>query len=281
MQTDEPTTPLHVDVLSIMSQVVYGSVGNTITVPLLQRLGLRVAAIPTVVLSNTPHFPTVHGGALPTDWFAGYLDDLVARGALPRLQAVVVGYLGSRGQLDALLDWWEREQPRLPQPLLVIDPVLGDHDHGVYVDPSLVQALRERLPGRATGLTPNGFELAQLTGLPVDSIDQVVAAAGSLLVGRTQWVTVTSAAPDTCADDEMKIAVVTRSGADVLVHPRLPITPKGTGDLFTATVAAGLLRGLPIRDAATGAYEAVLAALRHTRQAGCSELLLPPLRDAV
>ena len=276
-----PPTPPHIDVLSIMSQVVYGSVGNTITVPLLQRLGLRVAAVPTVVLSNTPHFPTVHGGALPTDWFAGYLDDLVARGALPRLQAVVVGYLGSRGQLDARRDWWEREQPRLPEPLLVIDPVMGDHDHGVYVDPSLVQALRERLPGRATGLTPNGFELAQLTGLPVDSIEQVVTAARGLLVGRTQWVAVTSAAPDSCADDEMKIAVVTRSSADVLVHPRLSITPKGTGDLFTASVVAGVLRGLSVVEAATRAYQLVLAALRHTDRAGCSELLLPPADNGV
>lgn len=268
--------PLHVDVLSIMSQVVYGSVGNTITVPLLQRLGLTVAAVPTVVLSNTPHYPTLHGGAIPADWFAGYLDDLVARNALQRLRAVVVGYLGSREQFDALLDWWDREQPPLPGPLLIIDPVMGDHDHGVYVDPTLVQTFRERLAGHATGLTPNGFELAQLTGMPVERIEDVIAAARTLLVGRTQWMAVTSAAPDTCADDEMKIVVVTRDDAEVLVHTRLPITPKGTGDLFTASVAAGLLRGRTILEAATQAYEAVLAALRHTNEVGCSELLLPP-----
>lgn len=268
--------PLHVDVLSIMSQVVYGSVGNTITVPLLQRLGLAVAAVPTVVLSNTPHYPTVHGGALPVDWFAGYLDDLVARDALQRLKAVVVGYLGSRGQFEALLDWWDRGQGRPADAMLVIDPVMGDHDHGVYVDPTLVRTFRERLAGHATGLTPNGFEIAQLTGLPVGTVDEVVAAARTLLVGRTEWLAVTSAAPGTCADDEMKIAVVTRTGTEVLVHPRLPITPKGTGDLFTATVAASLLQGHGIVDAATRAYEAVLAALRHTNEAGCSELLLPP-----
>ncbi len=271
--------PLHVDVLSIMSQVVYGSVGNTITVPLLQRLGLNVAAIPTVVLSNTPHYPTVHGGALPADWFAGWLDDLVARDALQRLRAVVVGYLGSPGQFGALLDWWERAQGRPADTLLVIDPVMGDHDHGVYVDPALVQTFRDRLAGHATGLTPNGFEIAQLTGMPVGTIDEVVAAARTLLVGRTQWLVVTSAAPDRGDEDEIRIAVVTRDGSEVLVHPRLPITPKGTGDLFTATVAASLLDGYGIVDAATRAYEAVLAALRHTDAVGCSELLLPASTD--
>lgn len=272
---DHCAGPLHIDVLSIMSQVVYGSVGNTITVPLLQRLGLAVAAVPTVVLSNTPHYPTIHGGAIPADWFAGYLDDLVARDALTRLRAVVVGYLGSHAQFDALLDWWERGQARPSQPLLIIDPVMGDHDHGVYVDPSLVRTYRERLAGRATGLTPNGFELAQLTGMPVDSIDEVVEAARSLLVGRTEWVAVTSAAPGGCAEDEMKIVVVTRSGVDVLVHPRLPLAPKGTGDLFTASIAAGLLSGHSIVEAAMQAYGEVLAALRRTQAAGCSELMLP------
>lgn len=73
--------PLPIDVVSIQSQVVYGQVGNSVAVPVFNGFGLRVAAVPTVVLSNTPHYPSMHGGAVPLDWFEGYLADLGARGA--------------------------------------------------------------------------------------------------------------------------------------------------------------------------------------------------------
>ena len=80
--------------VSVQSQVVYGRVGNNVATPVLLRAGLEVAIVPTVVFSNTPHYPTIHGGCIPDDWLPGYLSDLKARRALSQLRAVLVGYLG-------------------------------------------------------------------------------------------------------------------------------------------------------------------------------------------
>ncbi|MFA5676995.1 MAG: pyridoxine/pyridoxal/pyridoxamine kinase [Pseudomonas sp.] len=272
------TLPL--DVVSVQSQVVYGRVGNNVAIPALEALGLSVAAVPTVVFSNTPHYPTMHGGALPIEWFEGYLQDLSARGALHALRAILVGYLGNPRQADALARWMQALLKKRTDLRIVIDPVMGDHDHGLYVDPSLIDTYRRDLLPVADGLTPNGFELAHLTGLAVNDVESVVAAARTLLTGRTQWIAVTSAAPDTWAPDEMQVVLVTRTQAEVIVHPRIDVTPKGTGDLFCATLTGHWLNGADLSEAAVQACRHVVQALRHTQQAQCAELLLPPMADS-
>lgn len=267
--------PLRLDVVSVQSKVVYGRVGNNAAVPALEALGLSVAAVPTVVLSNTPHYPTVHGGALPIEWFEGYLQDLSARGALRSLKAVLAGYLGSPAQAVALARWARALLAERAEVRIVIDPVMGDHDHGIYVDAGMASAYREHLLPLAHGLTPNGFELARLTGLPVNDVASVAAAARTLLVGRTEWVAVTSAAPQTWAPGEMQVVLVTRAHVHVLTHPCVGIVPKGTGDLFCAALTGHWLGGVPLPEAAARACQQVVQVLRHTEQAQCAELLLP------
>lgn len=274
--TNTMLKPLPIDVISIQSQVVYGCVGNNAALPALRAHGLNAAAVPTVVFSNTPHYPTIHGGATPIDWFAGYLQDLLARDALHQIRLILTGYLGGAEQALALANWFDRLRETHPDLPLVVDPVIGDHDCGVYVNPNMVEAYRRHLLARARGLTPNGFELERLTGRRAADIDAAIAAARTLLTGRSEWVVVTSAAPDAQADDEIGVLVVTRTQAEVIRHPRLPIAPKGTGDLFAATLSARWLSGASIVESAAHACRYVTAAIEYTHAQGCGELCLPP-----
>lgn len=279
MMNDPQLQPLPLDLLSVQSQVVYGRVGNNVALPTLAALGLSAAAVPTVVFSNTPHYPSMHGGAIPPEWFAGYLDDLVARGAVQALRAVLVGYLGSPAQAALLAGWTAQLLATRPDLRVVIDPVIGDHDHGIYVDPGMVDAYRHHLLPLADGLTPNHFELERLVDRRLHRLDEVVAAARSLLTGRTRWMAVTSAAPDSGPHAEMRVALITRESADLITHARIDAVPKGTGDLFSAALTGHWLLGDSLQQAALKACDRIAAALELTRRSRCAELLLPETGD--
>ena len=273
---DGQLQPMQMDVVSIQSQVVYGQVGNNIAVPTLQAMGLRVAAVPTVLLSNTPHHPTVHGGAVPAEWFQGWLDDLLARDALRRLRAVVLGYLGGPRQAEIVARWLGALLRERPGIRVLIDPVIGDEDVGIYVDPGMVEVYLRHLLPLADGLVPNAFELGLLSGRPVGSIEEVAEAARALLGGRTQWVVATSAAPATWPEGGMRVAAVTRDAVEVVDHRRLATTPKGTGDLFCATLAGHRLAGIGIGEATRRACDRVLEVLDASLAAGSTEMLVYP-----
>lgn len=266
--------PLALDVVSVQSMVVYGRVGNNVAWPVLQRAGLEAAIVPTVLFSNTPHYASIHGGAIPDDWFAGYLADLEARGALDVLRAVLVGYLGCPSQARMLAHWLPALKEQHPELQIVIDPVMGDHDSGIYVADGMVDAYRHQLLPVATGMTPNGFELACLTQMPVNTLRETVAAARTLLGEGTEWVVVTSAAQADCAPDELQVVIVTHEGTESFRHQRIDSTVKGTGDLFSATLTARLLAGMSLHNAARVAADTVVQALERTRDAESGELLL-------
>jgi len=274
MNTAAPPRPLPIDVVSIQSQVVYGHVGNSAAVPTLQAMGMRVAAVPTVILSNTPHYPTLHGGPVPADWFAGYLQDLLARDILLHVRAVLVGFLGAAEQTAVLADWLGQALRVRPALRIHIDPVMGDFDHGAYTDPALAQAWRTLLP-HAHGLTPNHFELEQLAGGPLRTMDDVQDAACGLLGPTTQWVVVTSAAPRQWPPGQMHVALVTPTYRRVYRHAHIACGAKGVGDLFAARLAGHLLAGMPVETAVEHACRHVVAVLRDTVAHGWQELALP------
>lgn len=265
--------PLDIDVVTVQSQVVYGCVGNVAAVPVLQGGLLQVAQVPTIILSSTPGYPSVHGGPVPPDWFRGWLDDLIANGALSKLRAVQIGYLGEPAQVGVLAAWLRRVLDLNPAVLVNIDPVLGDQDTGIYTHPGMVEGWRDLL-SLATGLTPNAFELGVLSGMPVDTSAQVAEAARSLISGRTKWVIATSAAPQEWEPGSMNSVIVTADGAHTFRHERVDSAVKGTGDMFTAGIVRALLNGSSLEAAAQEAGERVVLALNDSIAADSEELVM-------
>ncbi|BDD51462.1 MULTISPECIES: PfkB family carbohydrate kinase [Phytobacter] len=263
------------DVISVQSQVTYGSVGNSIALPALTQHGIHALAVPTFLLSNTPHFPASYGGEIPDAWFHGYLRAIEERGQAGSLQAVLTGYLGSVAKARALHGWLIRLREINPSIRVIIDPVMGDEDTGFYVAPELATFYREHLVPLATGLTPNVFELSQLCGCPLQHREDIVQGARTLLTKNTRWVVVTSAAT-VITQKTMEVFCVTPDSVTVTEHCFYKGAPKGTGDLFSAELTARILQGYRIEDATQLAALFTAQRVLESQAAGYNELYVQP-----
>ncbi|WP_080795909.1 PfkB family carbohydrate kinase [Corynebacterium pacaense] len=241
------------DVLLIGSQVVYGAVGITGALPIYHDAGMRVLALPTVILSSMPHYANSHRSVQPAQWIGQTMDDLLELGLIDEISTVVTGYFASPEQIEVVADRLRGIRTTHPHLRFVVDPTVGDSDVGVYTAPGIAEALAAHLIPQATGLTPNVFEFDHFTG----EGDPVTRARG-LLGPRGRWVVVTSASHD---EDTVSNLIVTRTAVHEVSAPHIDSGAKGTGDVFTAALVAGLHRGMELVDAAAAAAAAVSGGL--------------------
>lgn len=259
-------------VISIQSQVVHGHVGNSAAVFPMQAKGLEVAAVPTALLSNHPHYPTMYGQVLDPDLLAGLLRGVEDRGLVEGAAAVVTGYLGSVENAEVVAAFVERARDRNPNLIYVCDPVMGDDDLGIFVQQELIGVFRDRLVPTADIVTPNQYELGLLSGRDVRS-EAAVATAMSVLAARGAGAAaVTGCVLNDTPADEVETVAWTPADVSRTSVPRLPIRPCGTGDLFTALLVAGLCAGDDVPTAAASATREIFAVLERTQAAAAQEM---------
>ena len=142
---------------------------------------------------------------------------------------------------------------------LVVDPVMISKHGAPLISPEAVDALLRTLFPKALLITPNLHEAAALTGQPVETEEQMVAAARLLLQFGPKAVLVKGGHLAGQASD----VLVTKETLDWFTAPRID-TPHthGTGCTYSAAITALLATGTPLREAVAKAKSFITEAIK-------------------
>lgn len=235
--------------LIISSHVAASHVGGTAQASALSAFKIDSMVVPTVLYGRHPGWGPPGGAKIDAATLEGMLAGIEANKLFGQTDLVLTGYFAFPEQVSAAANaidavrgakrkGYGGEAAR--QPVVIVDPTIGDAGKGLYVPPAVAQAIADELIPRADILAPNAWELAHLTGLETRTPQEALAAARRLgkpalvsSIGRGKEIGVIYAEP---------------SEAWMAAHPRLPSAPKGTGDLLSALFGAAILDGL------TGSY---------------------------
>ena len=266
-------------ILSVQSWVAYGHVGNASAIFPLQRLGAEVWGIHTVQFSNHTGYGAWRGQVFGADLIRDCVQGLEERGALPRCDAVLSGYMGSAEIGEAIIDAAHRVKAVNPAALWCCDPVIGDVGRGIFVRPDIPEFLRDRALPAADIVTPNQFELEWLTGREVKTLDQAKAAVAALQERGPRCVLVTSLHLEDTPEGEIGMLAGEGGRFWRLVTPMLPLSVSGAGDAVAALFLFHRLRSGSAEVALTAAAASVFGLLRRTAEAGSREILTVAAQD--
>ena len=266
-------------IISIQSQVAWGHVGNSAAVFPMQAHGIDVVAVPTTLLSNRPGYDTIRGRVLDVQLVADLLLGIEERGAVDDARMILSGYLGSADIAAEVADFVARAKAKNPALRYCCDPVLGDRDEGLFVRADIPALMRDQLCPLADIITPNHFELEQLSGAKAATIAELVAMARGIIARGPSTVVVTSAELSDTPDEAIETVAVERASAWRVRTPRFPISPNGTGDLFAGLFVAARVRGSDTPAALSHAASAIYAVLERTALRGTEEMRIVESRE--
>ena len=232
-------------VLSIQSHVVYGHVGNSAVSFVLQRLGLEIWPINTVQFSNHTGYADWEGRVTPVDEVQALLQGLSRRNVLPHCEAVLTGYLGLPALGDAVLDAVAMAKTANKKAVWCCDPVMGDEGRGFFVPPAMAEFFKKRALPLADFLTPNQFELEQISDVRVSDLDHLRLALKLLHSKGPRLICVTSARFADTPEQALDMVLSVPDQIWRLRLPRLPLSPNGAGDVVAGLILYHALKNFP------------------------------------
>ncbi|MCL2446294.1 MAG: PfkB family carbohydrate kinase [Oscillospiraceae bacterium] len=236
--------------------------------PVISAMGVHALPVPTAVYTNQTgfsRFASLGCETLLREYPSAWNEIGV------ELDGILTGFMGTHEQIaaaQAMINAF-----RTPNTLLLIDPVMGDNGQRYPMfDDTFCAAIGE-FARQADVITPNVTELCLLSGkdplaflrAPPDEQRHKIIQLCAILPQPTIIVTGWK------VNDLVLNAVWHNGKLDTYSTSAVPGSYSGTGDLFAATVCAGLVRGDSLQHCITRAAKFLHAALTEAAQ-----LNLPP-----
>ncbi|HEX4180348.1 MAG TPA: bifunctional hydroxymethylpyrimidine kinase/phosphomethylpyrimidine kinase [Caulobacteraceae bacterium] len=213
--------------------------------------GFAATALTAVTAQNTLGVFGVH--PIPTDMVLAQ-----ARAVLDDIGADVIktGMLGGVEVVEAVAALLS--ETGLP---VVVDPVMAAKGGAALLAPKAMDAVRTRLIPQAALLTPNAPEAEALTGLSVQTGDDLRRAGEALLAMGAGAVLMKGGH---VAGPIVTDILITPEGETTFAGDRIETRhTHGTGCTLASACAAGLAQGLGLEAAVARAWSYVAEAIRH------------------
>ncbi|CAI2307429.1 unnamed protein product [Caenorhabditis sp. 36 PRJEB53466] len=236
-------------ILSIQSHVVHGYAGNKCSVFPLQLHGFEVDFINSVQFSN--HAGNIEYLTLPTRYehvkgqklTEKELEELYEGLTLNNINNythVLTGYCGNVTFLQKIADVVKDLKQKDPKTTFVCDPVMGDNGR-YYTPKELMPIYRDLIIPLADVLTPNAFELGELTGSPIETEADCLRAVDLLHAKGVKTIVVTSGVTGAQTNESLRCYASVKGAATYrFTFPRLVGQFVGTGDVFTSLLVVWL-----------------------------------------
>ena len=246
-------------IASIQDVSCLGRCSQTVALPVVSAMGVECAILPTAVLSTHTSFPDFRSLDL-TDQLLPIARHWKTQGV--KFDALYTGYLASDRQVAVVLELLRDEDT-----LVFVDPAMADHGKLYAGFGPEFPALMAKVVAKARITVPNITEASLMTGLPYREDydeDYVKALLRGVAALGAEKVVLTGVSLEKDAIGFMSYDSVTGE-FDHYFNRREPHAYHGTGDIFSATAVAGIVRGMGLKEAFRLAVDFTLRCIQVTR----------------
>jgi hydroxymethylpyrimidine kinase/phosphomethylpyrimidine kinase len=231
--------------------------------------GVYGCSVITAVTAQNP-YEVARVDALPKEAVKAQLDSVIDSFAV---SCVKTGMLHNASVIDVVAD--KLSDKNLP---LVIDPVMISTSGFALLEESAIELFKERLLPMATWLTPNIPEAELLSGIKIDTLEDMSHAAK---ICSEKWeCSCVVKGGHLNSDVEIITDAVCHSGKDfILSSPKLDIVEcgHGTGCTFSAALTASIVYGMHWKKALSASKAFVFGSLAEAVLLGEKlEAMYPP-----